>query len=91
MPLTRQTVLRTCDIVSIVQLTIVVNHTIQIVNESILTDFLLWVKHIWSHVQAINGKVDFVVHLLVEHDIVLLEPIEAEDKDGSDSIQLNLL
>ena len=91
MPLAGQTVLRTSDVVSVVQLTKVVNHAMQIVNESILTDFLLWVKHIWCHVQAINGEVDLVVHLLVEHNIVLLEPIEAEDEDGSDSIQLNLL
>ena len=91
MPLAGQTVLRTSDVVSVVQLTKVVNHAMQIVNESVLTDFLLRVKHIWCHVQAINGEVDLVVHLLVEHDIVLLEPIEAEDEDGSDSIQLNLL
>ena len=50
MPLAGQTILRTSDVVSVVQLTIVVNNAMQIVNESVLTDLLLRVKHIWCHV-----------------------------------------
>ena len=63
-----------------------INHAMKVVDESILGDFLLRIKYIRSHIESVDGEIDLVVHLFIEHDIMLLEAIEAKDEYRSDSI-----
>lgn len=91
MPLASDAILGAGDVVAVVERSVVVYHALQIVDQAILGVFLVRVQHEWRYVETVDREVYLVLHLLVEHHVVLLESVEAEDEDRCYAVELDLL